>query len=126
MMPLVLSFDAQSRVWMQGSKRQDFHKLPQGAASFTAPKTMQKFWTSCRLFLAPPWRKFKKGSVLVIEVGYAFSDQLCRYSNNEAFIVWASQHVTSLDTFQSLHYIPFAMCMPHLPLGQSLFPFTGV
>ena len=58
---------------MQESKGHEFHQLPQEPASFAAPKTMQKFWTSCRLFLAPPWRKFKKGSVLVIEVRQGFS-----------------------------------------------------
>ena len=74
---------------MQKSKRQDFHELPQEAALFTAPKTMQKFWTSCRLFLAPPWRKFKKGSVLVIEVRYAFSEQLCCLFSYKIFMVGA-------------------------------------
>lgn len=57
---------------MQDSKGHDFNELPVGNPNFTAPKTLQKFWTSCRLFLAPPWRKFKKGSVLVIEVRMRF------------------------------------------------------
>ncbi len=44
------------------------YELPMGSLTYTPPKTMQKFLTSLKLFLAPPWRKFKKGSVLVIEV----------------------------------------------------------
>ncbi|KAL3146137.1 hypothetical protein ABBQ38_015479 [Trebouxia sp. C0009 RCD-2024] len=56
-------------------KRQNFGELPLGTPTFTAPKAMQKFWTSCRLFLAPPWRKFKKGSVLVIELNGDIPEQ---------------------------------------------------
>ena len=42
--------------------------LPMGSLTYTAPTAARKFFTSLKLFLAPPWRKFKKGSVLVIEV----------------------------------------------------------
>ncbi|DBA80897.1 hypothetical protein WJX77_008755 [Trebouxia sp. C0004] len=42
--------------------------LPMGSLTYTPPKTMRKFLTSLKLFLSPFWRKFKKGSVLVIEV----------------------------------------------------------
>lgn len=64
--------DAHSSVLVQGKKGPNFNELPLGNPTFMAPKAMRKFWTSCRLFLAPPWRKFKKGSVLVIEVRFAF------------------------------------------------------
>ena len=42
--------------------------LPMGSLTYTAPTAARKFFTSLKLFLAPPWRKFNKGSVLVIEV----------------------------------------------------------
>ena len=42
--------------------------LPSGELVYTAPSGMQTFATSLRLIRALPWRRFKKGSVLVIEV----------------------------------------------------------
>ena len=43
-------------------------ELPSGKLTYTAPTGMQKFATSLRLIRALPWRRFKKGSVLVLEV----------------------------------------------------------
>ena len=43
-------------------------ELPSGKLTYTAPTGMQKFGTSLRLIRALPWRRFKKGSVLVLEV----------------------------------------------------------
>ena len=43
-------------------------ELPSGKLTYAAPTGMQKFATSLRLIRALPWRRFKKGSVLVIEV----------------------------------------------------------
>lgn len=42
--------------------------LPTGELVFTPPTGFQKLLTSARLARALPWRRFKKGSVLVIEV----------------------------------------------------------
>lgn len=35
---------------------------------YRAPSGMDKFWTGTKLAFALPWRRFKKGSVLTIEV----------------------------------------------------------
>ena len=43
-------------------------ELPSGKLTYAAPTGMQKFATSLRLIRALPWRRFKKGSVLVLEV----------------------------------------------------------
>lgn len=49
--------------------------LPMGNLTYTAPTAARKFFTSLKLFLAPPWRKFKKGSVLVIELNGDIPEQ---------------------------------------------------
>ena len=63
---------------LQGTKKQldkDEGKaknadLPLGNPVFVAPGGPQQIATSFKLLFAPFWRKFKKGSVLVIEVRY--------------------------------------------------------
>ncbi|BDA50409.1 Protease 4 [Coccomyxa sp. Obi] len=50
-------------------------ELPSGALAFTPPTGLQKFMTSLRLIRALPWRRFKKGSVLVIELGGAITEK---------------------------------------------------
>ena len=59
-------------LWLQETKDHGKQDLPAGTPVFTAPKGLQSFWTSVRLSLAPPWRRFKKGSVLVIEASHAY------------------------------------------------------
>ena len=53
--------------WLQASENGAVG-LPSGDLVYKAPSGMQKFATSLRLIRALPWRRFKKGSVLVIEV----------------------------------------------------------
>ena len=53
--------------WLQASEN-GAGGLPSGDLVYKAPSGMQKFATSLRLIRALPWRRFKKGSVLVIEV----------------------------------------------------------
>ncbi len=53
--------------WLQASEN-GAGGLPNGELVYKAPSGMQKFATSLRLIRALPWRRFKKGSVLVIEV----------------------------------------------------------
>lgn len=55
--------------WLQASQN-GTGELPSGELVFTAPSGLQKFATSLRLIRALPWRRFKKGSVLVIEVPF--------------------------------------------------------
>ena len=53
---------------LQDKGHHEGQDMPMGSLTYTPPKTMRKFLTSLKLFLSPFWRKFKKGSVLVIEV----------------------------------------------------------
>ncbi|KAG1677042.1 hypothetical protein FOA52_001212 [Chlamydomonas sp. UWO 241] len=50
--------------------------LPTGALVYTEPTGMDMFLTSCRLAFALPWRRFKKGSVLVMKLEGDISDQM--------------------------------------------------
>lgn len=59
-------------VWLQTSDNGAVG-LPSGELVYTAPSGMQRFATSLRLIRALPWRRFKKGSVLVIEVIYTLN-----------------------------------------------------
>lgn len=43
-------------------------EYPDGDLTYKPLKQSERFWTSCRLFFALPWRKFKKGSVLTFNV----------------------------------------------------------
>ena len=52
----------------EGGKEGAEDQLYKGELTFRAPTSSQQFWTSCRLFFALPWRRFKKDSVLAIEV----------------------------------------------------------
>lgn len=54
--------------FLQAKTHHGGQDLPMGTLTYTPPTSMRKLLTSVKLFLAPPWRKFKKGSVLVIEV----------------------------------------------------------
>ncbi len=49
--------------------------LPDGKLVYTPPSGMDKFWTSLKLSFALPWRRFKKGSVLVMKLEGDVSDQ---------------------------------------------------
>ncbi|KAK9917362.1 hypothetical protein WJX75_003547 [Coccomyxa subellipsoidea] len=49
--------------------------LPTGELVFTPPTGFQKLLTSARLARALPWRRFKKGSVLVIELGGGITEK---------------------------------------------------
>ena len=67
---------------------------------YTAPSGMQKFATSLRLIRALPWRRFKKGSVLVIEVTgkhHTFVECLLRCSSQ--ICVSPAQTVNHLTDF---------------------------
>jgi hypothetical protein len=45
--------------------------LPSGELVFRPRTPLQRFGTSLKLARALPWRRFKKGSVLVIEVTHS-------------------------------------------------------
>ena len=63
-------------MWLQASDN-GAGGLPSGELVYTAPSGMQRFATSLRLIRALPWRRFKKGSVLVIEVTFTRFMPLC-------------------------------------------------
>ena len=55
-------------VGLQDGAKHQQQVLPSGDLVYKAPSMSRRMLTSVRLFLSRPWRKFKKGSVLVIEV----------------------------------------------------------
>lgn len=53
---------------VQADNGNSAQELPTGELVYQAPSSTRRLLTSIKLFLSRPWRKFKKGSVLVIEV----------------------------------------------------------
>ncbi|KAK9824686.1 hypothetical protein WJX72_012391 [[Myrmecia] bisecta] len=49
--------------------------LPSGDLVYEAPSALDRFWTSLKLLRALPWRRFKKGSVLVLELSGSITEQ---------------------------------------------------
>lgn len=79
--------------------------LPMGSLTYTPPKTMRKFLTSLQLFLSPFWRKFKKGSVLVIEVAPEPVFLIKRLPNERSCIVMLVEGLVP-----QVHYITHCPC----------------
>ncbi|KAI3438408.1 hypothetical protein D9Q98_000839 [Chlorella vulgaris] len=49
--------------------------LPERELEYVEPSGGDKLWTSLRLISALPWRRFKKGSALVLKLGGAIAEQ---------------------------------------------------
>lgn len=58
-----------------GSTVEALPELPERELEYVEPSGGDKLWTSLRLISALPWRRFKKGSALVLKLGGAIAEQ---------------------------------------------------
>jgi hypothetical protein len=90
---------------LQDKGHHEGQDLPMGSLTYTPPKTMRKFLTSLKLFLSPFWRKFKKGSVLVIEVRPASVHLVQRLPNEHNFTLMLVEWLVP-----EVHYVTHRPC----------------
>lgn len=67
---------AEDKAEAKGGDKVEVEELPESELTYKEPTGMDKFLTSAKLSFALPWRRFKKGSVLVIELGGSLPEKV--------------------------------------------------